>query len=128
MLDRAFSEMFSINVSDGMGTMCLPWGKEWHWSHEDALATVHYKDRLILEEIEHAIQTMKGDSVMPPFNQCHFSLEGSLHWAVNTMNNSERMRAEAGDNDWEHLNDVKIPSKTWDYVGSRTRRSFSVVC
>jgi len=68
---------------------------------------------------------MEGESVMPHFNTCHFSLEGSLHWAVNTMNNSERMRTEAGDNDWEHLNDVKIPSKTWDYVGSRRRRSFS---
>ena len=37
----------------------------------------------------------------------------------------EKMRNEAEDEDWEHLSDVKIPSKTWDYVDSRRRRSFS---
>ena len=41
------------------------------------------------------------------------------------MNYSGRMRNKAGDEDWEHLSDVKIPSKTWDYVGSRRRRLFS---
>jgi len=121
----AFKEMFHINVSDRMGMMCLPWGKEWHWTHEDALVTLHYKDKLILEEMKRAVQTMEGDSVRAPFNTCHFSFEDSSHWAVNTMDNSERMRTEAEDQDWEHLNDVKIPSKTWDYVGSRRRRSFS---
>ena len=69
---------------------------------------------------------MEGDSVRAPFNTCHISLEGSSHWAANIMDNSERMRTEAEDQDWEHLSDVKIPSKTWDYVGSRRRRSFSV--
>ena len=44
---------------------------------------------------------------------------------MNTMDNSKRMRTEAEDEDWEHLNDVKIHSKTWDYVGLRRRRSFS---
>ena len=124
VMDMASNEMFSMNAIDRMGTMCLPWGKEWHWSHEDALVTVHYKDTLILE-MEHAVQIMEGDSVMSPINTCHFSLEGSSHWAVNTMNNSKRMRTEAGDDEWEHLSDVKISSKTWDYVGSRKRRSFS---
>ena len=121
----AFKEMFHINVSDRMGTMCLSWGKEWHWTHENALVTLHHKDKLVLEEMERAVQTMEGDSVRAPFNTCHFSLEGSSHWAVNTMDNSERMRTEAEDQDWEHLHDVKIPSKTWDYVGSRRRRLFS---
>ena len=123
-MDMESWKMFSISVGDKMETMRLPWGKDWHWSHEDALATVHYNDKLVLE-MKHAIQTMEGDSVMSPINTCHFSLEGSSHWAVNTMNNSERMRTAVGDDDWEHLNDVKIPSKTWDYVGSRRRRLFS---
>ena len=26
--DMVFGEMFSTNVIDGMGTPCLPWGKE----------------------------------------------------------------------------------------------------
>ena len=63
----AFKEIFHINVSDRMGTMCLPWGKEWHWTHEDAWVTLHYKDKLVLEEMERAVQTMEGDLVMVPF-------------------------------------------------------------
>ena len=125
VLNMAFRDMSHVDVSDRMGTMCLSWGKEWHWTYEDALITLHYQGKLILEEMEHAVQIMEGDSVMSPINTCHFSLEGSSHWAVNTMNNSKRMRTEAGDDEWEHLSDVKISSKTWDYVGSRKRRSFS---
>jgi len=34
------------------------------------------------------------------------------------------MNAE-GNPDWEHLEDVKIPSKTWDIVVSRRRRLLS---
>ena len=90
--------MFSISVGDKMRMMCLPWGKDWHWSHEDALVTVHYNDKLVLE-MEIAIQTMEGDSVMSPINTCHFSLESSSHWAVNTMNNSKRMRTAAKDDE-----------------------------
>ena len=120
-MDMEFWKIFSINIGNRIGTMCLPWGKDWHWSHEDALVTVRYK----VLEMEHAIQTMEGDSVMSPINTCHFSLEGSSHRAVNTMNDSERMRTVARDDEWEHLNDVKIPSKTWDYIGLRRRRSFS---
>ena len=41
------------------------------------------------------------------------------------MNNNKRMRTTAGGDDWEYLSDLKIPSKTLDYVGSRKRRSFS---
>ena len=51
----AFGEMFHINVSDRMEAMCLPWGKEWHWTHEDALVTLNYTDKLVLEEMERAV-------------------------------------------------------------------------
>ena len=116
--------MSSINADDRMGTMCWPWGKYWHSSHEDALVPIHYNDNLFLE-MEHVIQTMEGDSVIPPINANQLSLEGSSHWVVNATDNSARMRTTTEDDDWGHLNDVKIPGKTWDYVGSPRRRMFS---
>ena len=76
--DMVFVEMFSINVSDRMGAPRLPWGKEWPISHEDAMVTTHYNDKLALN-MEHAIQTMEGESVTPPINTNQLSLEGSLH-------------------------------------------------
>ena len=45
----------------------LPWGKDWHSRHEDALVTTYYDDNLVLD-MKHAIQTMKGDSVITPIN------------------------------------------------------------
>ena len=78
VMDMEFWRMFSIRVGDRMGTQCFPWGKDWHSSHEDALVTIHYNDKLVLE-MEHAIQTMEGDSVMSPINTCQLSLEDSLH-------------------------------------------------
>ena len=44
---------------------------------------------------------------------------------MNTRNDQDRTRDAVGNPDWEHLGDVKIPSKTWDIVVSRRRRSFS---
>ena len=78
-------KMFSISVGDRMGTQYLPWGTDWRLSHEDALVTTHYNDKLVLD-MEHAIQTMEGDSVIAPIDTNQLSLEGSLHWAVNTRN------------------------------------------
>ena len=111
MKDMAFGEMFSNNVSDRVGVSCLPRGKEWHLSCEDAMVTIHYNDKLVLN-MEHAIQTMEGDSVTAPINTNQLSLEGRLHWAMNTRNDSKRLRTAARNHDWEHLDDVKIPSKT----------------
>ena len=44
---------------------------------------------------------------------------------MNTRNDQDRTRDAVGNPDWEHLGDVKIPSKTWDIVVSRRRRSLS---
>ena len=51
--------MFSISVFDGMGKQYLPWNKDCHSSHEDALVTTYYDDNLVLE-MEQAIQKWKG--------------------------------------------------------------------
>ena len=75
MTDKKLEEMFSISVSDRMGKQCLLWGKDWHWTHEEALVTIHHDDDLLLD-IEHVIQT-EGDSVTAAINSNHLSLEGS---------------------------------------------------
>ena len=67
MMDVEFAEMFSISFGDRTGTPCLPWGKDWHARHENALVTSHYNDKLVLD-MEHAFQTMEGDSVTAPIH------------------------------------------------------------
>ena len=105
VMDMEFWKMFSISVGDRMGTPGLPWDKDWYSSHEDVLMTIHYNDKLVLNT-EHAIQITEGYSVTSPINTNQLSLEGSSHWAVNTRDNSKRMRTAAENHDWEHLNNV----------------------
>ena len=52
--DKKFGEIFSISVVDRMGKQYLPWGKDWHWTYNDALVTIHHDDNLVLD-IEHVI-------------------------------------------------------------------------
>ena len=40
------------------------------------MVTTHYNDKLVLN-MEHAIQTMEGDSVTAPINANQLSLEGT---------------------------------------------------
>ena len=122
--DKKFGEMFSISVSDRMGKQYLPWGKDWHWTYEDALVTIHHDDNIVLD-IEYVIQTMEGDSVIAVINTNHLSLEGSSHWAVHTRNDKDNTRNAVEMLDWKHLEDVKIPSKIWDIIDSRRSTSHS---
>ena len=114
-------EMFSISVFNRMGEQYLLWGKDWHSSHEDALVTSYYNDNLVLD-MEHVIQTMEEDSVIAPIDTNQLSLEDSSHWAVNTRNDQERTRIAVGNPDWEHLDGVKIASKTWDMSSCFTKK------
>ena len=91
---------------------------------EDALVTIHHDDNLVFD-IEHVIQSMEGDSVTAVIDTNHLSLEGSLHWDVNTRNDQDNMRNAREMLNWEHLEDAKIPSKTWDRIVSHRSTSHS---
>ena len=110
--------MFSISVSDRTGKQDLSWGRDWNWIWEDALVTIHHDDNLMLD-IAHVIQTMEGDSVTVAINTNLLSLEDISHWTVGTRNDQDNMRNTEEMLDWEHLKDVKIPSKIWDIIASR---------
>ena len=116
---------YSVSKSQtGWGSNACHGGRDWHWTCEDALVTIHHDDNLVLD-IEHATQTMEGDSVTAAINTNHLSLEGSSHWAVNTKNDQDNMSSADKMFDCKHLEEVKIPSKTWDIIVSHRSKSHS---
>ena len=68
---------------------------------------------------------MKGDSIATEINTGDFSRVDSLNSAKSTRHDPVTTR-RADRNEtfkWERLNDVKMPSKTWDYLVSHTSSS-----
>ena len=109
--------MFEIEFSDRMGEKLKSGGRDWNPCMPDTKTNLAYDDKLVLT-LDMQVQAMKGDSIATALNTDFFSKTSS-------SNNITRTRRVDGNGKlkWEDLDDVKIPSKTWDYVVSHTSSS-----
>ena len=90
----------------------------------DADATLHYRDDLELE-FEVKIWSMQGNSVATAINTDFWSRIDSSNRVASMGHDHARRRnaGKNGNNSWEHLEDVVIPSKTWYNGVSHTSSS-----
>jgi len=115
---------FKIKLKDRIGEEVVGWGRDWNPSMPDADVTLHYKDDLELEFLV-KIGPMQGNSVATAINTDFCSrIDSSNRVASMAHDHAGRRNAgENGDNSWEHLEDVVIPSKTWYNGVSHTSSS-----
>ena len=122
--DSKLRDMFRIRVTDRLGKEVVGWGRDWDPSMSDTDATLHYRDDLELE-FDVKICSMQGNSVATAINTDFWSrIDGSNRVASMGHDHARRRNAgKNGNNSWEHLEDVVIPSKTWYNGVSHTSSS-----
>ena len=99
----------------------MPGGRNWDSLMPDAEVTRNYDNKLELD-FEHQIRAIKEDSIPTAINTDFLSKIDSSDIAKSTRHDLVKTRKAERNKiyTWERLGDVKIPSKTWDYVVSHT--------
>ena len=111
------SKMFEIKFSNRMGENIRSGGRDWDTKMPDARTTLVHDDDLVFT-FDIQIQAMKGDSIATAINTSFCSKVSSSSGAVKTvkMDGDKELK-------WESLEDVRLPSKTWDDAVSHTSSS-----
>ena len=113
--------MFDSRFSNRMGERVIPGGRNWDPLMPNVEVTRNYDDKLELD-FEHQIRAMKWDSIPTAINTDFLSKVDSLNSAKSTRHDPVKTRKAEKNKIYtrERLGDIKIPSKTWDYVVSYT--------
>ena len=101
----------------------LPWSRDWEQLMPDAKSHLPYYDDRLKLDLERRIQAMEGDSVATVINRSFCLRADRSNRAESTRNDPDKKGIRKKMKyvfSWEHLKDVKLPSKTWDDVVSHT--------